>query len=254
MRDVVFHSASLGREMKYRVMLPSLVAPHQKLRAVYLLHGNGGDFRDWSNYSNAARFIADVVFIMPQGDESYYVNAVKPSSDRYEDYIVQDLLADAETRLPIAPNCENRAIVGVSMGGFGAIKIALSHLDLFVYAGALSPAIDMPRRQFSLRRIQQSRAMRSIFGPSGSEARRRDDPFVIARSVAPAKAPYLFVSCGADESLLAPNRQFAEVLAEQHLPHEFHIVPGGHEWTQWNKELPVLFHSILQRVGRPALQ
>jgi S-formylglutathione hydrolase FrmB len=96
--------------------------------------------------------------------------------------------------------------------------------------------------------------MRSIFGTWGSETRRRNDPFLIARSVVPAQAPYLFLSCGADESLLAPNRQFAAVLAEQHLAHEFHIVPGGHEWAQWNKELPVLFDSLIQRVGRPDLQ
>ncbi len=251
----MFRSAALGREMTYRVMLPSVVASHRKLPVVLLLHGGGGDFRDWSNYSDLSRFIkANFVLVMPEGDYSYYVNAVERPADRYENYIVEDLLRDAQARFPIATNRENRAIIGVSMGGFGAIKIALGHPELFAFAGALSPAIDMPRRQFSLRRIQQSWEMRSIFGPWGSEARRRDDPFLLARDVAPASAPYLFLSCGADESLLAPNRQFAEVLAEQRLPHEFYIVPGGHEWTQWNKELPFLFDSLRKHVGGPGLQ
>jgi S-formylglutathione hydrolase FrmB len=57
------------------------------------------------------------------------------------------------------------------MGGFGAIKIALSNPGAFAFAGALSPAIDVPRRAFSFRRVQQSRAMRSIFGPWDSETR-----------------------------------------------------------------------------------
>jgi S-formylglutathione hydrolase FrmB len=255
MRDVVFHSAALDREMKYRVILPSVVAAHQRLPVVLLLHGGGGDFREWSNDSDVAGLIkGNFVLLMPEGGYSYYVNAAEHPADRYEDYIADDLLSDAQARFPIARIRENRAIVGVSMGGFGAVKIALSHPELFVFAGALSPAIDVPRRQFSLRRIQQSRAMRSIFGPWDSETRRRDDPFLIARSVVPAEAPYLFLSCGADESLLAPVRQFAAVLAEQHLPHEFHIVPGGHEWTRWNKELPVLLNSLIQRVGRPDLQ
>jgi putative tributyrin esterase len=255
MRDVVFHSAALGREMKYRVILPSVVAAHQRFPVVILLHGGGGDFREWSNDSDVAGLIkGNFVLVMPEGGYSYYVNSAEHSADRYEDYVAKDLLSDAQARFPIATNRENRAIVGVSMGGFGAIKIALSHPELFVFAGALSPAIDVPRRQFSFRRIQQSRAMRSIFGPWGSETRRRDDPFLIARSVVPAEAPYLFLSCGTDEGLLEPNRQFAVVLAEQHVPHEFHIMPGGHDWTQWNKELPDLFNSLIQRVGRADLQ
>ena len=159
MRDVTFHSAALGREMWYRAVLPASIRPNEKLPVAYLLHGAGGDFRDWSNYSDVSRSAeANLVLVMPQGDYSYYVNAAERPADRYEDYIVQDLRADVEARFPIARDRSKRAIVGVSMGGFGAIKIALSHPELFTFAGALSPAIDVPRRQFSMRRIQQSRA------------------------------------------------------------------------------------------------
>jgi putative tributyrin esterase len=253
MRDVIFHSAALGREMRYRVVLPGSIASDQELPVAYLLHGGGGGFRDWTNYSEVARFAeTKLLLVMPQGDYSYYVNAVGRPADRYEDYIVQDLLTDVEARFPIAKGRANRAIVGVSMGGFGAVKIALSHPALFVFAGALSPAIDVPRRQFSLRRVQQSTALRSIFGPSGSEARRRKDPFLIARSVLPAKSPYLFLSCGEGESLLVPNREFVAVLERQHLPYEFHVVPGGHDWTQWNKEVPKLFERLFAYVGHGA--
>lgn len=254
LRDVVFRSAALGREMRYRVALPAFIPSHQKLPVVYLLHGGGGSFRDWSNYSDVMRFAdAGLVLVMPQGDYSYYVNAVERPSDRYEDYIVQDLLSDVETRFPIAKGRPNRAIVGVSMGGFGAMRIALSHPDLFVFAGALSPAIDVPRRPFSIRRPQQYWAQRSIFGPWGSDARRRNDPFLLARSVDAAKAPYLFLACGEGEGLLPANRQFAAVLMEQHLRYEFHVVPGGHDWRQWNKQLPSLFERLLRCMGRESL-
>jgi S-formylglutathione hydrolase FrmB len=251
LRDVVFHSVALDREMRYRVLLPASTASHQKLQVAYLLHGGGGGFRDWSNYSDVTRYAeANLVLVMPQGDYSYYVNAVERPRDRYEDYIVQDLLADVEARFPIAKGRANRAIAGVSMGGFGAMKIALSHPDLFAFAGAISPAIDVSRRAFSIRRVQQYRALSSIFGPSGSVTRHSNDPFFIARTVAAAKAPYLFLSCGDEESLLAANREFVAVLTEQHLPYEFHVVPGGHEWKQWNKQLPSLFERLLQYVGR----
>lgn len=249
LRDVAFHSAALGRTIRYRVMLPSSMDPDVKLPAVYLLHGGGGTFRDWSNYSDVAKFAEHkLILIMPDGDYSYYVNSVERPADRNEDYITKDLIADAEARLPIAVGRENRAIAGVSMGGFGAITIALKDPNLFAFAGALSPAIDVARRPFSMRRIQQSRAFDSIFGPWNSDARHARDPFLIARSVSAAESPYIFITCGESESLLAPSRFFAADLARQGLPYEFHVVPGGHDWNQWNRQVPSLFASMSQHL------
>jgi putative tributyrin esterase len=249
LHDVTFHSAALNREMQYRVILPASIEPSRKLPVVYLLHGAGGGFRDWSNYSDVSRFAeAGLILVMPEGDYSYFMNAAERPQDRYEDYIVQDLAQDAGAKFPTAPGRRNHAIIGVSMGGFGAIKIALSHPDLFAFAGALSPAIDVPRRRFSIRRIQQSQALSSIFGAWGSATRRADDPFLIARSVNPAEAPYLFLACGDAESLLSPNREFAAVLEHQHLRHEFHVAAGGHDWNQWNAQLPALFQAMLRRI------
>jgi len=190
-----------------------------------------------------------MVLVMPQGDYSYYVNAAGDRSRSYEDYIVQDLLAHAEAEFPIAKGRATRAIIGVSMGGFGAINIALRHPDLFVFAGALSPAIDVARRQFSIRRVQQSWSLRSIFGPWGSEARRQNDPFLLVGSVAAGRAPYVYVTCGTEESLFPSNRAFAAVLAKDHVPSEFHSAAGGHDWTNWNRQLPVLFTCLRQHVG-----
>jgi S-formylglutathione hydrolase FrmB len=121
MQDVSFRSAALNREMKYRVVLPRTVAAGLKLRVVYLLHGAGGGFRDWSNYSDSAKFAErGLILVMPEGDDSYYKNAADRPQVRYEDYIVNDLIADVESRFPVAAGRANRAIVGISMGGFGA--------------------------------------------------------------------------------------------------------------------------------------
>jgi len=156
MRDVVFHSTALNRDMPYRVVLPASVIPRQKLPVVYLLHGGGGGFRDWTNYSDVARFAErGLILVMPEGNASYYANSAERPRDRYEDYIVKDLISDLESRFPAAVGRENRAIIGISMGGFGAVNLSLKHPDLFVFAGALSPAIDVPSRPFSIKRIGQ---------------------------------------------------------------------------------------------------
>ena len=134
LRDITFRSAALGRDMPYRVISPENRAD-AKLPVIYLLHGGGGGFRDWSNYSDVARFAeSGALLVMPEAESSYYTTAVDPPEDRFEDYIVHDLIADVEAKFPVATGRTNRAIVGLSMGGFGAVKIGLRHPELFIFA------------------------------------------------------------------------------------------------------------------------
>jgi S-formylglutathione hydrolase FrmB len=134
-----------------------------------LLHGGGGEYRDWSNYSDVAKFAEHgLVLVMPEGGSSYYVNAAERPRDRYEDYLTRDLISDVERKFPVATERSNRAIVGISMGGFGAITLALKHPDLFFFAGGLSSALDVPSRPFSIKRIGQYRQHSRIFGPWGA--------------------------------------------------------------------------------------
>jgi len=250
LHDVTFHSAALNRDMQYRVIFPSSLTPGRRPQVVYLLHGGGGGFRDWSNDSDVARFAeSGLFFVMPEGASSYYMNAVDPPQDRYEGYIVGDLISDVESRFPVATGRSNRAIVGVSMGGFGAVTLALHHPDLFIFAGGISSAIDVPRRAFSIKRLQQSRHYNSIFGPSGSQTRRDNDPFLLVRAADAETVPYLFLTCGEQEGLLPANREFASLLAQRHFRFEFHTVRGGHDWNQWNAWLPSLFRSLAEHMN-----
>lgn len=237
--------------MLYRVIMPVHVAAAQKLPVVYLLHGGGGGFHDWSNYSDVARYAErGLILVMPEGNYSYYMNSVEHPQDRYEDYIVHDLIADVEQRFPVLTSRANRAIAGVSMGGFGAVVLALKHPDLFVFAGGLSPALDVPSRPFSMRRIGQWRDYSAIFGPWKGKARHENDPYTLARSADPAQAPFLFLTCGEQEGLLGPNKKFASILHERHFHYEFHTVPGGHEWNQWDRNIPDLMTSLLQHISK----
>lgn len=158
MLDVTFRSKALNRDMPYRAIYPAKIKAGERLPAVYLLHGGGGGFRDWSNYSDAAQYAeVGLILIMPEGDASYFVNSAGRHEDQYEDYIVFDLIADVENRFPAETGRAHRAIAGVSMWGFGAINLALRHPDLFVFAGGISLALDVPSRPFSVKRIEQWR-------------------------------------------------------------------------------------------------
>lgn len=135
------------------------------------------------------------------------------------------------------------------MGGFGAIKLGLKYPELYRFVGALSPAIDVPSRPFSIKRISQYRHHASIFGPWGSETRSNNDPFVLVRKADPEKIPFMFVTCGEQEGLLLSNRRFAALLGKEHFHFEFHPGPGAHDWNQWNRLLSEMFASLMKHTG-----
>jgi putative tributyrin esterase len=251
MADVTFHSPALNRDMQYRAIFPAQIGSGQKLPVLYLLHGGGGGFRDWSNYSDVARYAEQgLILVMPEGNSSYYTNSVDHPQDRYEDYIIHDLIADVEERFPALSGRQNRAIAGVSMGGFGAVVLALKHPELFVFAAGMSSALDIPSRPFSIKRAGQWRQHSSIFGPWGSQSRRDSDPYILARSADPTKVPYFFLTCGEQEGLLPIDKKFAAVLQARHFQYEFHTAPGGHDWNQWNRHIPDMVASLMQHLSK----
>jgi len=250
MRDVTFDSKALQRNMPYRVVMPSHIDSGKKLKTAYLLHGGGGGYRDWTNYSDAAKYAEHgLILVMPEGNSSYYANAAERRNDRYEDYIVKDLIEDVESKFPAANQREDRAIVGVSMGGFGAVNLALRHQELFAFAGGISAAVDVPSRPFSIKRLEQWRRFRAIFGPWDGPAQKANDPMVLVGSADPKSTPYLFLACGEQEGLLGPNRQFATLLEKHHFAYEFHTTPGDHNWKQWDEWLPELFESLEEHLA-----
>lgn len=251
-KDVTFYSSALDRNMTYRVYLPRDVSAGTRLPAVYLLHGCGTSFRDWSNYSDVGAYAAKgFILVMVDGACSYYVNAALNSKDKYEDYFVKDLISDAESRFPILSDRENRAVVGVSMGGFAAVKLALTRPDLFAFVGAISPAVDVPSRSFSARRWSQSMRFRTTFGPSGSETRVHSDPFILVKSADPGGTPYLYVTAGEQEPLLPPIRRFVSLLQQRKFAFEFHTKPGGHDWNEWDTQIPGCFDSLIAHIRQP---
>lgn len=247
LEDVTFHSRALERPMRYRVLRPVLAGARPPV--VYLLHGGGGSFQDWTSYTDVARFARDLLLVAPQGDYSYFTDAAARPRDRYETYLLDDLPADVGARFPVREDRGGRALVGVSMGGFGALKAALRRPDRYAFAAGLSAAVDVIRRPFSIRRFSQWRAFRDIFGPNDSASRRHNDVFQLAGAADPGRLPFLHLTCGAQEPLLGPNREFAALLARRAIAHQFREAPGGHDWRQWDGQLAPVFSSLRQHLG-----
>ena len=244
LRDVTFRSAAVGREVTYRLMAPATLKPGEPVRVVYLLHGNGQGYREWSLYSDAAEWARQgFVLVMPEGHSSYFMNAATPASDRYEDFVTKDLPADAERGLgPVAR--DHRAIAGVSMGGFAALVLGMKHPEEYGFIGALSPPVDAPERGFRLRRWGQYWSFRRIFGPAGSASRRADDPFAMIHSMDTSRIPFVYLGVGRSEPLREPVERFDRALTKAGVRHEFEERPGAHDWGEWRLQLSALFAAM----------
>ncbi len=246
--DRTFRSEAMGRSVTYRVIAPVAFRPGQRVRVLYLLHGNGQTYMEWSRWSHVAELAANgYVLVMPEGGSAYFMNSAGQPQDRYEDFVTRDLIADAERGLPSPVARAGRAIVGDSMGGFAALVLGMKHPELYGFVGALSPPVDAAERKFTLRRWGQSLGFRTIFGPDGSATRAADDPFVLARKADPAAMPYIFLSVGRQEPLLEPVVRFESALTRRKVAHEFHVLPGGHNWAQWNAQMPGLISALSER-------
>ena len=249
MRDVRFYSAALGREMPYRIFLPEAIEPGQRFPVVYLLHGHKMDFCDWSINLDLPKYASQgLILVTPESNSSFYVNAARIRRDKYEDYVAHDLVEDVESRFPALSGRAHRAIMGISMGGFGALVMALRHPEMYSIACGLSSALDVPERRFSPKRTVQWWRLRAIFGPMGSRERAERDPFHLVKTVEPHAVPPLYLTAGENEFQLKSNRRFVALLAERGIAHEFHVGRGGHDWNEWVAQIPGCFARMMERL------
>lgn len=249
-KNETFHSASLAREMHYRVFLPhSYAEPNRRFPVLYLLHGIYGKFTDWDTQSHLRHYAQnrDLIIVMPDAGDSWYVNSATEPQNRYEDYIVKDLIQEVDGKYRTLAVRESRAIAGVSMGGYGALNLALKHPELFVFVGSISGAINAPTDLGPRQPDFQANLLR-VFGPAGSPARTENDIFILLKHADVSRLPYIYLACGESDPFFPLNQQFAEQLRDEHASYEFHPGPGAHDWKFWDKTAKELTPVIMRRI------
>jgi putative tributyrin esterase len=253
LREESVNSAALGRTMKYRVLLPEAYdSSLRRYPVLYLLHGLGGDYRDWTMRANLAEYTRalPLIVVMPDAENQWYTNAADGSA-RFEDYISTDLPADVVQKFRTINSRYGRAVAGLSMGGYGALKLALKRPGAFSVVGAFSGAYEVTRHGQLEKRIgaAESERMAKIFGPVESQTRKDNDVFALAAAMKPAGAPYVYIDCGiADNTLIDANREVVAALHKAGVAYEYHEVAGGHTWDYWDRRirefLPILMKKL----------
>jgi S-formylglutathione hydrolase FrmB len=248
-----FFAASLNKTQRYTIILPSNHAPHQRYPALLLLHGYGGNHSHWTSNTRLAEYVRDLplMVVMPEGENSWYVNSPTQPERRFEDYLVNDLRRHLAQRY--GADTTRMAIAGLSMGGFGATMLALKHPRLFRFAGSLSGALSFPRDLMDpTARAGQLIAASFPSLPTDPKTlqafRERYDLFRLARSTADS-LPYFYLSIGAQDGFqefLPAHRELTDILRSRGIAYEYHEVPGGHNWLFWDREIQPMLRTMME--------
>lgn len=224
---VTFTAQSLQKQQSLTIILPDRVPFKHKLPVLYQLHGLSDNNTGWTRLTSIERYVSTLPLIvaMPDGGRGFYCDAAEGPA--YESHIVKDVVGFVEKFFPVRKDRDARAIGGLSMGGYGAMKLALKHPDMFCSVVSHSSAFD-----FAHGTRHDSPEFRRIFGdkPTGGP----DDLFTIAEKLDRAKAPAVRFDCGTKDGLLPSSRAFHKHLLRLHIPHQYKEYPGDHNWAYWD--------------------
>jgi S-formylglutathione hydrolase FrmB len=251
-------SKILARHVPYCVVLPPSfdVDKSRHFPILYFLHGLG-DNEQFFIHSAAWNLVEDMrdkgelgdfLIATPEARSSFYINA-RDGKNRYEDFLVQEFFPYIEKRYRALPGRPDRAISGISMGGYGALHLAFRHPQLFSSVSAHSAALinklpaflagvtpDSPR----------SRVLGGVFGnPPDPSFWEQNSPITIART-ANLAGMKIYFDCGDEDDFGFDSgaRALDRVLSERRIAHQFHIYPGRHDASYFAEHLPasLAFH------------
>jgi putative tributyrin esterase len=239
-------SRLMAREMPYRVIFPSGYDAKEKASerypVIYLLHGLGGHFDNWTDKTKLAEYAApyDFIIVTPEGGDGWYTDSATARDDRYETYIADELISEIDKKFRTAADRKYRAIAGLSMGGYGAFKFALKYPEKFVLAGSFSGALGATSLNEKNASAGIAKSITSVFGDETSAARRANDIFRIVREMPAEKSkelPFFYFDCGTEDFLAQNNRDFMNLLVEKKIRHEYRQLPGAHTWIYWDAQV-----------------
>lgn len=233
-------SKVLTHPVGYCALLPPSydAQPAKKFPVLYFLHGLGGDQTflvssgGWSMIEDAweQKRFGEFVIITPQAGTSFYINS-KNGRVKYEDFFIREFMPHMEKGFRIANTRSGRAIGGISMGGYGALRFAFKYPQMFVAVGAHMPALleQLPHGS-------QNAGFTAFFGtafgtPLDETFWKANTPFIFARTANLSRLK-VYVDCGDHDNygFDAGTRELDKLLTDRHAPHTIHIYPGQHDW------------------------
>jgi S-formylglutathione hydrolase FrmB len=239
--ELHYFSRALGRQTAANVILPEGEEQKGPFPVFYLLHGLSDDHTIWQRRTSIERYVQNLplIVVMPDGGRGFYTNAEQGFA--YETAIIEDLIGYVDRLFPTKAERGGRCIGGLSMGGYGAVRLALRFPDRFCCANSHSGALSFGHRPPNGDEARVAE-FRRILGenPAGGP----NDLYALARNVDKVNLSALRIDCGTEDRLIEDNRRFHTRLVDLGLPHEYEEFPGAHEWSYWDRHVQeaIAFH------------
>ncbi|SIO45695.1 S-formylglutathione hydrolase FrmB [Singulisphaera sp. GP187] len=238
-----YHSRSLQKASSFNIIFPDDPAIPGPWATFYLLHGLSDDHTIWMRRTSIERYVGrlPLVVVMPDGGRGWYTNSVD-GLQKYEDDLIKDVVGLVDRTFPVKAERAGRAIGGLSMGGYGAIKIGLKHFEMFASVSSHSGALSFPHLDPEKAKTLSPEFPR-IFGTSAKGG--PEDPFAIVERIDHGRIPAIRIDCGKEDFLIEQNRAFHKHLDDLHIRHEYEEYPGNHDWGYWDLHVreALAFHA-----------
>lgn len=230
--EVKFFSDSLQKQDTMNVIVPEGRGPFPVL---YLLHGLSDDYSIWLRRTSIERHVAGtrLIVVMPDTHRFFYVNDARPGGPAYEDHLIKDVVGFVDRVFPSIRHRRGRAVAGLSMGGFGAMMLAMKNPGMFCAAVSHSGAL-----------LFGTRCNTDVPGPEDAGylqaalPRRKYDCFALARKIKAGRRKLAVrFDCGQDDFLIEHSRRFHVHLEKIGLEHEYAEHPGEHTWDYWDQHV-----------------
>ena len=225
---VAIYSEVMNKSLNCLVITPN--DSSKNYPTTYLLHGHGGYFGSWLKIKPELRDYSDqygMIFVCPDGEKSWYWDSPINSEIKFETYITQEVVKYIDSNYPTLKSRDSRAITGLSMGGQGAMYLAIRHRDIFGIAGSTSGGVDIryfPNNWNNKDLLREKDKNQNIW-----------DEFSIYNLIENLNNGdlKLIIDCGTEDFFLDVNNNLHTKLLKQGIDHDYIIRPGAHDLKYW---------------------
>lgn len=244
--ELRYMSPTIGLQTAASVILPEnpdLPGPYPVL---YLLHGLSDDHTIWHRRTSIERYVdgLPLIVVMPTTARGFYIDAAEGPA--YGTAFACDLVPLIDRTFHTIPERSGRALAGLSMGGYGAVRLACGNPAMFCAAASHSGALAFGSGPFRAEGSEGAEFQRILGDDPGSGP---NNLFNLTSSLEPTARPALWIDCGVDDFLIEPNRYFHTHLGEIGYDHEYVEHPGVHNWDYWDRHIQESLRFVCRAMG-----
>ena len=236
-----YFSESLKLNTSMDVILPQRplaamhLGPRPKLPVLFLLHGLSDDHTAWQRWTSLERYAENMnlAVVLPEVHRSFYTDMAH--GGRYWTFVSEELPALVRDLFPLSSAREDTFVAGLSMGGYGALMLALTHPERYAAVASLSGVTDIVAVAAERDEEGWDEEMSNVFGRLRRLAGSRHDLFALAEQAAVTEPrPKVYLCCGTEDHLLADNRRFRDFLHKLPFELTYREGRGDHNWVYWD--------------------